>query len=512
VARLVIISNRVPAVVEGQQAGGLAVALEDALRHEALWFGWSGRITETTSDVAAVAQKGRITIATADLGREDYDDFYVGFSNSTLWPLLHYRLGLVEFARSTYAGYRRVNRRYAELVSPLLRPDDLIWVHDYHLIPLGAELRRLGHGNRIGFFLHIPFPPAAVFKALPSAHELLSDLTAYDLAGFQTPEDRDHFVDGARRLAGAAAEGEVVQLRGRRLRALAIPVGIDPDRFARLAERSARSEYSRRLQESVAGRKLIIGADRLDYSKGLLNRFEGFARLLERFGEHRRKVSYLQITPRSRREVIEYQALKRSLDRLAGKINGGFAEFDWVPLRYMTKAMSRTMLAGFYRVADVALVTPFRDGMNLVAKEFVAAQDESDPGVLVLSRFAGAATSLTEALLVNPHDAEEIAEALHSALTMPLDERQSRWRDLMTKVRRDSAAAWSQRFIAELEAAGLPGGQTAHVSPAIVQPAKSSMNRTRSSTTAAWKRAPASAVASEGSPSVPVSDKSAKSR
>lgn len=296
-----------------------------------------------------------------------------------------------------------------------------------------------------------------------------------------------------------------MELRGRRVRALAIPVGIDPDRFAKLAERSARSEYSRRLQESVAGRKLIIGADRLDYSKGLLNRFEGFARLLERFEEHRRKVNYLQITPRSRREVPEYQALKRSLDRLAGKINGSFAEFDWVPLRYMTKATTRTVLAGFYRVADVALVTPFRDGMNLVAKEFVAAQDESDPGVLVLSRFAGAATSLTEALLVNPHDPEEIAEALHSALTMPLDERQSRWRDLMNKVRRDSAAAWSQRFIAELEG-------NAHVSPVIFQPAKSSTNRTSSSTMAAWKRAPASAVASEGSPSVPVSDKSAKSR
>jgi trehalose 6-phosphate synthase len=505
VARLVIVSNRVPAVVEGQQAGGLAVALEDALRREALWFGWSGRISENTSEAPSVAQKGRVTVATVDLGREDYEHFYVRFSNSTLWPLLHYRLGLVEFSRTAYAGYRVVNRRYAELISPLLRPDDLIWVHDYHLIPLGAELRRLGHGNRIGFFLHIPFPPPAVFKALPHAGELLSDLADYDVAGFQTPEDRGHFVDSASRLAGAAQSGDTVELRGRRCKALTIPVGIDPDRFARLAERSAHSEYSRRLRESVAGRKLIIGADRLDYSKGLPNRFEGFARLLERFDEHRRKVSYLQITPRSRREVAEYQALKRSLDRLAGKVNGSFAEFDWVPLRYMTKATSRTVLAGFYRAADVGLVTPFRDGMNLVAKEFVAAQDESDPGVLVLSRFAGAAASLTEALLVNPHDTEEIAEALHSALTMPLDERQSRWRELMNKVHRDTAAAWSQRFIAELEA-------TAHVSPVIFQPAKSSTNRTSSSTMAAWKRAPASAVASEGSPSVPVSDKSAKSR
>ena len=316
-ARLVIVSNRVPAVVEGQQAGGLAVALEDALRREALWFGWSGRITETTSEAPAVTQKGRITVATADLGREEYEQFYVGFSNSTLWPLLHYRLGLVEFSRTAYAGYRAVNRRYAELVSPLLRPDDLIWVHDYHLIPFGAELRRRGHDNRIGFFLHIPFPPPAVFKVLPCAGELLSDVASYDLAGFQTPEDRRHFVESASELAGATPSGETVELYGRRCRALAIPVGIDPDRFVKLAEHSARSEYARRLRESVAGRKLIIGADRLDYSKGLPNRFEGFARLLERFDEHRRKVSYLQITPRSRREVAEYQALKRSLDRLA---------------------------------------------------------------------------------------------------------------------------------------------------------------------------------------------------
>lgn len=206
-ARLVIISNRVPAVVEGQQAGGLAVALEDALKHEALWFGWSGRTADQTSEAPAVTQKGRIMVATVDLGREDYEHFYVRFSNSTLWPLLHYRLGLVEFSRSAYAGYRSVNRHFAQLVSPLLRSDDLIWIHDYHLIPLGAELRRLGHGNRIGFFLHIPFPPPAVFKAFPSAHDLLSDQTAYDLVGFQTPEDHDHFVDSARQLAGAAAAG-----------------------------------------------------------------------------------------------------------------------------------------------------------------------------------------------------------------------------------------------------------------------------------------------------------------
>lgn len=450
-ARLVIVSNRVPAIGErGQQTGGLAVALEDALKREALWLGWSGRIAQTTSEKPSITLKNRITLATIDLGEEDYQRFYVGFSNSILWPLLHYRLSLVEYVRADYRGYRDVNRRYAAALSPLLKPDDIVWVHDYHLIPLATELRLLGHGNRIGFFLHIPFPPAGVFKALPCASELLGDLCAYDVSGFQTPEDRGNFLDGVTQLTNAVVRNGTIQTAQNQCKAVAIPVGIDPERFAHLAERSARSEYTHRLKESLAGRQLIIGADRLDYSKGLINRFAAYAQLLEGFQEHRLKVSYLQVTPRSRKDVHDYQTLKRNLDRLAGKINGNFAEFDWIPLRYMTKALPRSTLSGFYRHAAVGLVTPFRDGMNLVAKEYVAAQDPENPGVLVLSRFAGAAATLTDALLVNPHDPEEIAEAMHRALVMPVDERKARWTSLNAKVRTDTAAAWSQRFVAEL--------------------------------------------------------------
>jgi trehalose 6-phosphate synthase len=451
-ARLIVVSNRVPAIAErGQQTGGLAVALEEALKREALWLGWSGRIAEATSAEPIVTKKGRITLATLDLGSEDYQRFYVGFSNSILWPLLHYRLSLVEYIREDYRGYRAVNAKFAAALSSILRPDDIVWVHDYHLMPFATELRKLGHANRIGFFLHIPFPPAGVLKALPPAGELLTDLAAYDVAGFQTLEDRQNFLDAVDQLTSAAVRNGTVQSERGSCKAVTIPVGIDPDRFARLAERSARSEYSHRLKESLVGRKLIIGADRLDYSKGLINRFSAYSQLLERFEEHRLKVSYLQITPRSRKDVVDYQALKRNLDRLAGKINGSFAEFDWIPLRYMTKALPRNVLAGFYRQANVGLVTPFRDGMNLVAKEYVAAQSPDDPGVLVLSRFAGAAASLTEALLVNPHDTEEIAEALHRALVMPLEERQARWRKLMLRVKTDTAAAWSQGFLTELE-------------------------------------------------------------
>jgi trehalose 6-phosphate synthase len=458
VARLVIVSNRVPAYGDRkEQSGGLAVALDEALKQETLWFGWSGQTAEKTSSTPALTQRRAVTLATIDLGTEDYRRFYVGFANSSLWPLLHYRTGIMDFSRDDYHGYRTVNRQFADALSPLLRPDDIVWIHDYHLMPLAHELRERGHGNRIGFFLHIPFPPASLFDALPSGRALVRDLAAADLIGLQTEDDNQNFRAAVNRLAGATLEsGGYFRLDGRTSRSIAIPVGIDPVRFARTAERAANSENARRLRESLSGRRLIIGVDRLDYSKGLPNRLEAFARLLEQFPQHRLKVSYLQVTPRSRGDVDEYRLLKRNLDRQTGKINGKFAEFDWVPLRYMTRGLPRTTLAGFYRTAAVGLVTPLRDGMNLVAKEYVAAQEALDPGVLVLSRFAGAAAHMKEALIVNPYDADEVAEAIHEALVMPVDERRARWEALYAVVDRDSAAAWCQRFLDELSQKGAP--------------------------------------------------------
>ncbi|MBL8905143.1 MAG: alpha,alpha-trehalose-phosphate synthase (UDP-forming) [Rhizobiales bacterium] len=457
-ARLVIVSNRVPAYGDrNQQSGGLAVALDEALKQETLWFGWSGQIAAETGRMPALTQRRAVTLATIDLGAEDYRRFYVGFANSSLWPLFHSRLGLMEYSREDYQGYRAVNRQFAAALSPLLRPDDIVWIHDYHLIPLARELRELGHANRLGFFLHIPFPPASVFDALPCARALICDLAACDLVGFQTEEDSDNFLSCAARLAGATlgAEGRF-RLDEADSRSTAIPVGIDAGRFARQAERAANSENANRMRESLSGRRLIVGVDRLDYSKGLPNRFEAYSRLLEQYPEHRLKVSYLQVTPRSRRDVGEYQVLKRNLDRQAGKINGKFAEFDWVPLRYMTRGLPRATLAGFYRTASVGLVTPLRDGMNLVAKEYVAAQDPQDPGVLVLSRFAGAAAHMKEAIVVNPYDPDEVAEAINDALRMPGDERRARWQALYATVNRDSAAAWCRRFLEELSGNGPP--------------------------------------------------------
>jgi trehalose 6-phosphate synthase len=449
-ARLVIVSNRVPVPSKREQAGGLAVVLEEALKGEVLWFGWSGRRSAATSSKPTFATRGTTTFATIDLSEEDYRKYYAGFSNRSLWPLLHYRIGLVAYSREEYKAYRATNRKFAEALIPLLRPDDLLWIHDYHLIPLGRALREQGVRHKIGFFLHIPFPPASVFDILPPAGDFAADLAAYDVIGFQTAQDRDNFVGCARKLLGNGQRAHAIAA------SVALPVGIEAKGFARMAKMSSLTAEAKRLEESLVGRKLIIGADRLDYSKGLPQRFDAYSDLLETHPEYRQKVSYLQVAPRSRGEVSEYRELKRTLDRLTGKINGKYAEFDWVPLRYMTRGLSRRVLAGFFRLSAIGLVTPLRDGMNLVSMEYVAAQDEEDPGVLILSRFAGAAASLAAALIVNPYDPGCIAEALHRALTMGKQERQERWRSLMSRIEEDSAAAWCRNYLARLTGSAKP--------------------------------------------------------
>ncbi len=451
-ARIVIVSNRVPSSpAAGPQAGGLAVALKDCLKDGGLWLGWSGEITAKTCTDVKVGRFGKIDYATIDLSREDYRDFYVGYANSTLWPLLHFQPGLIEFDRAHFDSYLAVNRTYARALAALVEPGDLIWVHDYHLIPLAMSLRALGVGNRIGFFLHVPFVPASLLGVLPRAEKLLRMLCAYDVIGFQTQQHLRDFEDCLRNILNVTVEpGTPTIVDDHAITPIATPIGIDARAFARQAKRSAQSRVSKRLEESIEGRALIIGVDRLDYSKGLPNRFEAFGRLLDRFSEHRLKVSYLQVAARSREDVAEYQRLKRELDRRAGDVNGRHAEFDWVPLRYITRAVSRASLAGFYRKARVGLVTPLRDGMNLVAKEYVAAQDPDDPGVLILSRFAGAAEELTEALIVNPLDPDEIAEALHQALTMPRAERKSRYEKLFEKICQTTATTYCRDFLSAL--------------------------------------------------------------
>ena len=355
-----------------------------------------------------------------------------------LWPLLHSRVGLAEFRRSDLAAYRAVNTQFATQLAPLLRPDDVVWVHDYHLIPLGAELRQVGVDCRLGFFLHVPFPPPGLYESLPQGDRLLRDFAAYDVLGLQTAEDATNLNDA-------------LTAHGVTAHASAHPIGINPDSFAAAARRASAGPEVKRLRDSLSGRSLILGVDRLDYSKGLPQRFAGLSCLLKTMPEHRGRVTMLQVTPVSRGDVAQYRALRRELDGMSGRINGEHAEFDWVPLRYMTRTVARNTLAGFHRVARVGLVTPLKDGMNLVAKEFVAAQDPADPGALVLSRFAGAATEMEGAILVNPYDPDEIAEALHQALTLGLDERRARWESMARAVWRNTAASWASRFLTQLE-------------------------------------------------------------
>ncbi len=451
-SRLLVISNRVsPPGGEGKaNQGGLAVALGSALREtDGIWFGWSGNETPQFTGQIHFQQNEGVTTATLDLEAQDIEEYYNGFANRTLWPLLHDRIDLAEFERTFAGGYERVNLRFAETLLPLIAATDDIWVHDYHLIPLGSELRARGVRNRIGFFLHTPWPVMRLLLSLPSHRQLVEALFDYDVVGFQCQawlESFLHYVQDQLPEATTDDEG-YIRLGDRRLRVLACPIGIDAGEFSEAAT-SAEAEIARRaMLDSLGGRSLIIGVDRLDYSKGLEQRFQGYGRLLLDHPEYQDKVSLLQVAPPSREDVASYQQIRRELEALTGHINGEFATAFWVPVRYVNRGYDRPSLAGMFRIARVGLVTPLRDGMNLVAKEYVAAQDPDDPGVLILSRFAGAAEQMQEALLVNPFSPEELSDALGQALRMPLDERRHRWRLLMDTIEQQDVRWWLQRFL-----------------------------------------------------------------
>lgn len=457
-ARLVVVSNRV-ADPRKQAAGGLVVALGDTLRETGgLWFGWSGSVASgeaghSASDQDVQLQRfGEVTVATVDLTREDQQAYYLGYSNAVLWPVFHYRLDLADFDAGYADRYRRVNLLFARKLLPLLRPDDVIWVHDYHLIPLASELRALGSQHRIGFFLHVPLPPPLILAAIPEHAWLMRCLFAYDLVGFQSQADLAHFgryVQGE--MEAVQLDDEVFEAFGQRLLARAFPIGLDVDEFLALAESREARDTLQMLREQFARRKLLIGIDRLDYSKGLPQRVRAFRSLLLRYPENRSSATLIQVAAPSREDVNAYADLRRELEGLCGAINGDYGELDWMPVRYMHRTVARRRVPGLYRAARVALVTPLRDGMNLVAKEFVAVQDPDDPGVLVLSRFAGAAEQLRDAILVNPYDTQATADAIHHALHMPLDERQTRHALLMSTIRRQDVHWWRRAFLNALE-------------------------------------------------------------
>jgi trehalose 6-phosphate synthase len=451
-SRLVVVSNRVGVPDGSKRAGGLEVAIRAALeRRGGLWFGWSGRVADTPEPPKTVGQD-KISYTTVDLRKSDYEEFYNGFANRVLWPILHYRLDLAEFKRRDLGGYIRVNEYFARHLEKELKSDDVIWVHDYHLIPFAKALRDRGHKNKIGFFIHIPCPPPEILTALPNHERLIPALGEYDLIGFQTEVDASNFSRYLVQEAGLNPVGtDTFTYGGRHVRIGAFPVGVETEAFARLARRAIDSAFVREVLESLSGRAMIIGVDRLDYSKGIPERMEAFERFLNNFPDWHNRVTYLQITPRSRTDIQEYAELGRLVGEAVGRINGTYGEASWTPLRYINKAHSRTALAGLYRAARAALVTPLRDGMNLVAKEYVAAQDMEDPGVLILSRFAGAARECGAALLVNPYDPEGVGNAINRALSMPLSERRQRQEQNFRVLVRNDITHWAERFLALLE-------------------------------------------------------------
>ena len=452
-ARLVVVSNRVGLPEGRARAGGLEVAIRPALRHRrGMWFGWNGRVTENDPGPPRTVEHDRVTYVTVGLRKDDYEEFYNGFANRVLWPILHYRLDLAEFTRRDLGGYLRVNEHFARALDKLLREDDIVWVHDYHLIPLARALRERGHKNKIGFFLHIPCPPPEVLTALPNHELLIPALGFYDLVGFQTEVDAGNFARYLARECGLRRiDRDIFSFDGRSLRVGTFPVGVETEQFERLARRAIGTHFVQEVLESLSGRAMIIGVDRLDYSKGIPERMNAFERFLTNYPDWRNKVTYLQITPRSRTDIPEYADLGRMVGEAVGRINGAFGEASWTPVRYINKAHSRTALAGLYRAARAALVTPLRDGMNLVAKEYLAAQNADDPGVLILSRFAGAARECTAALLVNPYDPEGVGMAINRALSMPLDERRQRHKHNWRVLQDNDLSRWADRFLDMLE-------------------------------------------------------------
>lgn len=446
--RLVAISNRTAAGSESK-AGGLAVALwETLVETKGLWLGWSGRVLDRETDRVAHSEEDGVRFALSDLSRRQYDGFYLGFSNSVLWPVMHNRIDLAVFDGDGFDHYRQVNEKFARLAMGEASDGDFVWVHDYHFFLVARMMRLRGWRGKIGFFLHIPFPSPEGFRAMPQHRELGEALCAYDTVGLQTGRDLYNLSRYLEEEFGAEELPDGRYRVGERtVRLLHCPIGIDVEAFAQAAEEDTAILAAARLIKFLGNRQLVLGIDRMDYSKGLPQRFEGMARLFDQHPDVHGRISFTQVAPPSRSVVEGYVQLREQLDQLSGRINGDYGDLDWIPIRYLARGYAREEVAGLYRLARVCLVTPLQDGMNLVAKEFIAAQNPEDPGVLVLSQFAGAAEQMKEALIVNPYDATAIADAVYAAIHMPLDERKRRWAALIEGLKAQDINWWRNRFL-----------------------------------------------------------------
>lgn len=446
--RLIVLSNRIP--TEAEPAGGLVVALHECLTEVGgLWIGSSGAPVpeDAASDTLSPLPAKAYRKLAFDLTEAEHEAFYLGYSNSVLWPHFHRRADLMDVQDGFAEGYLAVNARVAGMIAAELAPDDLVWVHDYHFLPMAAELRKLGFGGRIGFFLHIPFPNPSDVPALPRHEDLPDWIAAYDLFGLQTGRDVANCRATLRSMADAELlSDDVMRIEGRRTVVRHFPIGIDAKAFA---EDAARSDAGDRLVLRP-GVRLVLGIDRLDYTKGLVQRFEAYGEYLARRNGEDPRATFLQVAPPTRGDVEAYQDIRTELEHMAGSVNGAHGDLDWTPIRYVRRFFPRDVLAGVYSRADVMMVTALADGMNLVAKEFVAAQNPDDPGVLILSHFAGAAEQMPEALMVNPYDIGETAETIRTALTMPLEERRERHAPLRRSVFEEDIGWWSENYLEAL--------------------------------------------------------------
>jgi trehalose 6-phosphate synthase len=469
---VVVVSNRVAKLNSSEAiAGGLAAALLPAVRsYGAIWVGSSGRVRETVhrEPFAEIEALGKGALAMVDLPKEHYCGYYEGFANAGLWPTFHSRSDLIRATNDDYKCYREVNAYMARALLRFCHPDAAYWVQDYHFLTLGLELRRLGVEQPIGFFLHTPWPARSTICTMPHHREIVQAMLAFNLVGFQTENDHENFASYLKQELGLPVVDDVVISPYGACRLATFPIGIDVDEFARRATKAAAGPQIARLRSSLQGAKLAIGVDRVDYSKGLTNRFRAFERMLTLQPTLKNQICLLQIAVPSRSNIPTYRQLQEELTGLVGDINARHGEVDWTPIRYLNKGFSQPMLAGFYRAADVGIVTPFQDGMNLVAKEYVAAQNPFDPGVLVLSEYAGAAKELDSAMLINPYDVDDIARKTAQSLAMPLDERRVRWEAMMEKLRATSVHAWFSNFVKALAATKQDGRVlTDPLSPAV---------------------------------------------
>jgi len=464
--RLVIVSNRLPVVMTQRQgmwtatpgAGGLVTALAPVLRDRGgVWIGWPGTTAEATDGL-----RGAIADAVGDTGydlvpvfidEQEKELFYRVFSNEVVWPLFHDMTSRCRFDPDAWGVYSAVNARFAEVITTSARPHDFVWIHDYHLMRVAGFLRRAGVEQRLGFFLHIPFPPVDVFMKLPWRRELLLDLLQFDLIGFQAQRDRRHFARAVSALlpdlatVRTAGQRTAISCGGRQVHAGAFPIGIDAAGFSRDAARQDVAEQAWYLHENYPERQIILGVDRLDYTKGIPEKLRAYRHLLRTHPEMCEQVTLVQVLVPSRWEIPHYDQLKQEIERLVGEINGEFTRPGWVPVHYYYRALERRELLAYYRTAEVLVASPWKDGMNLVAKEYCACKSD-EPGVLLLSEFAGAAAQMhRHALMFNPHDIVGMAATMRQALLMPRLERAERMRALKRGVQRQDVFWWVDRFL-----------------------------------------------------------------